>query len=464
VGDRDLRALERRFRETGTVSDEAAWLRGRLRAGELTRQQLELAGWLSHPAAVAWIPGATIEDQLASHGTDHVTRTPLWTTLRQFGDVVLARVNLGLARAELPGFKEAYPDTEEADWLVAELEQFVVCPCQRHLAQVHLRERRLPNSAVPPPAAQLGSRFPALRHATYGVCGLLLAPAAEEFPYHAKYVVTFSQVPLGSALERRGKRAVQTVLQELIPWALGYRDQVAERALATERARAQDGALLRELQERYQRTQRADDEAAWIRERVRVGELARARVVQAAQLGHAPAALAVGLDGRLDANAFHTLRSALRRGRDWESAAQRALLPALRLLERVSPENPAVRSAAEAVERLFRPTGDVAWDLMHCENTLNRLFGTCISEDQVPYPCCDFLLATLAFAVRRGVSGPRVLAEIGGDLVPWLLGYADPLQERLRHAPPLEPLPRPPPLPPGASPFDRDGPFGDPFA
>jgi hypothetical protein len=51
VTDSRLRDLERRHRLTGSVEDEAAWLRARVQAGELEQSKLELAASLGHAAA-----------------------------------------------------------------------------------------------------------------------------------------------------------------------------------------------------------------------------------------------------------------------------------------------------------------------------------------------------------------------------------------------------------------------------
>jgi len=51
VADDHLRTLERRFRETGAVEDEAAWLRERVRAGVLPEARARLAAELGYPAA-----------------------------------------------------------------------------------------------------------------------------------------------------------------------------------------------------------------------------------------------------------------------------------------------------------------------------------------------------------------------------------------------------------------------------
>lgn len=46
-----LREVERRFRETGGIEDETAWLRARLRADDLPEARLRFAARLGHPAA-----------------------------------------------------------------------------------------------------------------------------------------------------------------------------------------------------------------------------------------------------------------------------------------------------------------------------------------------------------------------------------------------------------------------------
>ena len=52
MSDSELRDLERRFRESGSSSDETAWLSARVRSGDLARDRLKLAAYCGHPAAV----------------------------------------------------------------------------------------------------------------------------------------------------------------------------------------------------------------------------------------------------------------------------------------------------------------------------------------------------------------------------------------------------------------------------
>jgi hypothetical protein len=54
--DVDLRELERRFKQSGSVEDEVAYLNARLRAGSLSHSRLLLAAALEHPAAKRIVP------------------------------------------------------------------------------------------------------------------------------------------------------------------------------------------------------------------------------------------------------------------------------------------------------------------------------------------------------------------------------------------------------------------------
>ncbi|MCO5170926.1 MAG: hypothetical protein M9894_31745 [Planctomycetes bacterium] len=53
MSDARLREAERRWRESGALADEAAWLRERARAGALTDEALRLAAYVGHAAAAA---------------------------------------------------------------------------------------------------------------------------------------------------------------------------------------------------------------------------------------------------------------------------------------------------------------------------------------------------------------------------------------------------------------------------
>ncbi|MEZ6187858.1 MAG: hypothetical protein R3F62_22965 [Planctomycetota bacterium] len=60
LSDTVLRELERRFRASGNVEDEAAWLRARVQAGELEPRKLELAAYCGCAGALRAMPDARL--------------------------------------------------------------------------------------------------------------------------------------------------------------------------------------------------------------------------------------------------------------------------------------------------------------------------------------------------------------------------------------------------------------------
>lgn len=85
MSDQRLRECERRFRETGSVEDEAAWLRARVRVGSLDPERLDLLAVIDYPAAI-----------LALDSAFHDFRcVPMWKrNLARFGREVSAETVL----------------------------------------------------------------------------------------------------------------------------------------------------------------------------------------------------------------------------------------------------------------------------------------------------------------------------------------------------------------------------------
>ena len=52
MSDDRLRKLENRWRQESTLQNEVAYLLERIRVGDLTRHQVNLACYLEHPAAI----------------------------------------------------------------------------------------------------------------------------------------------------------------------------------------------------------------------------------------------------------------------------------------------------------------------------------------------------------------------------------------------------------------------------
>lgn len=104
VGDHKLRELERRWRETGAVEHETAYLRERVRVGELTLDRLELAA-LAGSAACAAVLGR-------GPGEAMLVRSELERVLLLIGPARLARIAVAIARQGLSQWELSLEDQQ----------------------------------------------------------------------------------------------------------------------------------------------------------------------------------------------------------------------------------------------------------------------------------------------------------------------------------------------------------------
>lgn len=102
--DVDLRELERRWHASGSTEDEAAWLRGRLRAGDLDPDRLQLAAALAHPAAQLAFQGGMHEtgEGYDMPGIAAVRQSWVRGMLGQRNDEYAVRVALAITRSVAP--------------------------------------------------------------------------------------------------------------------------------------------------------------------------------------------------------------------------------------------------------------------------------------------------------------------------------------------------------------------------
>lgn len=98
MSDTRLRELERRWRETGAVTDEAGYLTERMRRGELSFQQLEIAALCDHPAAVI------------AYGRKQSLDAPFYVLLPRLGREPMVRAALSCAAFALEHLQTEHPD------------------------------------------------------------------------------------------------------------------------------------------------------------------------------------------------------------------------------------------------------------------------------------------------------------------------------------------------------------------
>lgn len=122
MSDERLRELERRWKETDSVEDEAAYLLERVRIGELTQERLELAAYCGQEAS-----------RLALGPKEHDLPGDLeeWVLgLARWGCTACGIAALGVA--ELVRERWAWPWDERLDVALQAAADWVTCPCERH--------------------------------------------------------------------------------------------------------------------------------------------------------------------------------------------------------------------------------------------------------------------------------------------------------------------------------------------
>lgn len=223
--DTRLRELERRFRASGAVEDEAAWLAARVRAGELSRAALELAAWVAHPAAERALASPELDpDQVraraftranqrfdASPGDALVMnldpRGTLSNWLGELGRKHPAAAHRAAAAAAQSLFAAGleHGTTQEA---VRRLERWILAPTEAHRA------------AVLAPLAPAGNPL-WLSH--------LLSSVSPDVPNRAWRARLATEGIVHAHPD--GDRAVRPAIRdELSAWTLGYGDPLVERS------------------------------------------------------------------------------------------------------------------------------------------------------------------------------------------------------------------------------------------
>jgi len=193
MSDAKLRELERRWKETGSVEDEAAFLLERVRAGELSQERLELAARLGAQAA---------NTALGRTATKFVVDGLPVTSAEE-----ALRMALAAARVPLPHWldrHQAAPVAAQAREAIERAEKWALCPCEQHSL------------------ACLDSVVSSMPH-WWARIGELL-----ERPERVSRVIS-SAIRSSSESHRDPSSSVIASIQaEFVPWVLGYRDPLAE--------------------------------------------------------------------------------------------------------------------------------------------------------------------------------------------------------------------------------------------
>jgi len=269
MSDERLRELERRWKETASPSDEAAYLSERVRVGDLAVSNLELAANLGHRGAglalgVAECERRAHERQTKARikaGISLEPETQTWLkdreeaigvaalaaevahadwlqVLSSFGQEVSVRVALVAAEAIRNTWSPDHGDEEwriEANRAFESVVAWVFCPCPDHCEEIEFSlepANRLVNWSNRAPEPRLffaGPCYSAAEAAHQGERG------EHQFAAYDAADTAARVIAYGRGRDRHGDVGPENIeIREdisrlLAPWALGYGDPLRER-------------------------------------------------------------------------------------------------------------------------------------------------------------------------------------------------------------------------------------------
>jgi hypothetical protein len=121
--DERLRELERRWKESGSVEDEAAYLLERVRVGDLDQERLQLAAYCGHSAAA----------HATGVASDRAKRFVSWASALQlrFGFVWVVEGTFLALTAPLTEWEAELSD-DRASRMAGAISEWLQCPCEQH--------------------------------------------------------------------------------------------------------------------------------------------------------------------------------------------------------------------------------------------------------------------------------------------------------------------------------------------
>lgn len=212
-----LRALERTWKETGTVEAEAEFLRERLRAGKVSDDGVRLAAFLGSKAArqALGLPAYVAPNELDAR------------ELSTYGREAVSRVCIAASWAVLPYWETVVPENSTPRRAIEEAERFVLAPGDPDEFHVDGTGRAEHFAASDRGLGYESAPALAAVAIDYTHAGVLHGNMGTE-------VVTGHSIKATRAGGSSEPSRVigQAIRADVVPWALGLRDPVAERVAA----------------------------------------------------------------------------------------------------------------------------------------------------------------------------------------------------------------------------------------
>ena len=205
---------------------DVAWLRERLRTGELTADELALAAYCGAAAALQ-VVGALQEPTVQDNS--------VWANgLRKWGAEATVRAAAALGRHFACDWQPGVGVGDLEEGLLA-VERWILCPCDRHRREAIDRRVTASGWGWFNRFAETIPKRATMRSRRAGLAAEMAAESIEQLAAPGTYSNFWPQLwqlalpfPLSWAKEDAAD-VRSAITEELIPWAVGFRDPVAER-------------------------------------------------------------------------------------------------------------------------------------------------------------------------------------------------------------------------------------------
>lgn len=230
----ESRELEARWRHTGRVEDEAAWLAARVKAKELDATRLEIAAALGQPAALLALGPGEAEQLGARERLRRLFFAPPAETSWRAGLEARVRVAVALARSALEVAPAEGPLREPVEGALAATERWILCRCARHAGGAANAASILAEVLVPAIETEGEAATQWASAAFLTVCSVMQPEAALAGDCLAASVAA-RVAGTGCPQEQAMAEVERALAGEMVAWALGRGDAVLDRRASDRR-------------------------------------------------------------------------------------------------------------------------------------------------------------------------------------------------------------------------------------
>jgi len=211
MSDEKLRELERRWRASGRVEDEAAYLAEQVRVGHLTRDHLRLPAYLDHKASQL-VLGKNYRD-IPDDFREWING--IWP------NTVVVRAGIAVITRVLPEFSKDNPDSAMPHQITHATARWVICPCQKHAFATMRRVRFYLDGTETNSSLAFGDIMMSTVHLAQATSSEYHR-AVDNHKMAAKSIAELSRLLIGSLIPQPTAR--KAIHDDVALWLLGRKD------------------------------------------------------------------------------------------------------------------------------------------------------------------------------------------------------------------------------------------------